>query len=134
MSPAGLLATLTVEGSTKPDVLPTCLDAVLRPALRPGQSVVLGTTPSVHQKRGRALEDRSGGLAAGGFCLPCSPDFQPIEHAFAGPGRLLRKAKARTPREALESAVAAALATLTAPTGPSGWFTHCGFPLAVQSF
>ena len=41
MSPAGLIATRTVAGSTNTAVFLTYLDQVLCPALRPGQIVVL---------------------------------------------------------------------------------------------
>ena len=41
MSPEGLVATMTVEGSTNTEVFLTYLEAVLCPALRPGQTVIL---------------------------------------------------------------------------------------------
>ena len=48
------------------------------------------------------------------FFLPaCSPDFNPIEHAFAKLKGWLRKAKARS-QESLEAAIATGLATISA--------------------
>ena len=130
LSPQGLVATMTVEGSTNTDVFLTYLDRVLCPALRPGQTVVLDNL-SVHKAEAVRQKIEAAGCRL--WFLPAySPDFNPIEHAFAELKRLLRKAKART-QEALESAIAAALATLTAQQARA-WFKHCGFPLAVQSF
>ena len=65
------------------------------------------------------------------FLPAYSPDFNPIEHAFAKLKQFLRKAKART-QETLEAAIAAGLATITAQD-VGGWFKHCQFPLAFQS-
>ena len=48
LGPAGLVGTMTVEGSTNTDVFLTYLDRVLCPALRPGQTVVLDNL-SVHK-------------------------------------------------------------------------------------
>ena len=126
MDPAGLLATMTVEGSTNTDVFLTYLDRGLCPAPRPGQTVVLDNL-SVHKNE--AVRQK---IEAAGCRLWFLPAYSPIEHAFAELKRLLRKAKART-QETLEAAIAAALATLTAHQA-QGWFKHCGFPLAVQPF
>lgn len=54
-------------------------------------------------------------------------DFNPIEQAWSKVKAALRAAKARTV-EALEQAIAAALATLTAQDA-HGWFRHCGYPV-----
>ena len=87
--------------------------------------------PRRPQKRGRARKDRS--LRLPPVVLPAySPDFNPIEHAFAKLKQSLRKAKART-QETLEAAIAAALATITSHDA-RGWFKHCEFPLPAQSF
>jgi len=70
-------------------------------------------------------------LIAGAGCrlvyLPAySPDFTPIEQAFSKIKTFLRRAEART-RDALEAAITAALATITA-SDATGWFTACGYP------
>ena len=94
MSPAGRLAPMTVEGSTNKEGFLTHLENVLCPALRPGQTVVMDNL-AVHKNetvRGR-IEARGCRL----WFLPAySPDFNPIEHAFAKLKQSLRKAKART--------------------------------------
>ena len=61
-----------------------------------------------------------------------SPDFNPIEHAFAKLKTYLRKTKART-QETLEAAIATGLATIT-PKDARGWFKHCGWSMDSQPF
>ena len=130
MGPAGLLATMTVEGSTNTDVFLTYLEEVLCPALRPGQTVVMDNL-SVHKND--AVREKIAACGARLVFLPAySPDFNPIEHAFAKLKGFLRKAKART-QETLEAAIAAGLATITSQDA-QGWFKHCDFPLPTQSF
>ena len=130
MSSAGLVATMTVEGSTNTDVFLTYLDQVLCPALRPGQTVILDNL-AVHKNEAVRAKIEAAGCRL--WFLPAySPDFNPIEHAFAKLKQFLRKAKART-QEALETAVATGLATITAEDA-CGWFKHCEFPLNTQPF
>lgn len=127
MSHQGLVGTMTVEGATNTEVLLTYLHEVLCPALRPGQIVVLDNL-SVHKNQ--AVRERIEAAGCRLLFLPAySPDFNPIEHAFAKLKAFLRKAKART-QETLEAAIAAGLATITAQNA-RGWFKHCQFPLAA---
>lgn len=130
MSAAGLVGTMTVEGSTNTAVFLTYLDAVLCPALRAGQVVILDNL-SVHKNE--AVRARIEACGCRLVFLPAySPDFNPIEHAFSKLKAFLRKAKART-QETLESAIAAGLATIT-PEDARGWFKHCGWHQPSQSF
>ena len=130
LSPAGLLATMTVEGSTNKEVFLTYLENVLCPALRPGQTVILDNL-SVHKNEQVREKIEAAGCRL--WFLPAySPDFNPIEHAFAKLKAFLRKAKART-QETLEAAITAGLATVTAQNA-HGWFKHCEFPLPSQPF
>jgi transposase len=64
------------------------------------------------------------------FLPPSSPDFSPIEQAFAKLKAALRRANART-RRALEDAIAAGLETITAHDAQA-WFRHCGSALPEQ--
>ena len=122
----GLVATMTAEGSTNKEVFLTYLDAVLCPALRPGQVVILDNL-SVHKNETVRQKIEACGCRL--VFLPAySPDFNPIECAFSKLKNFLRKAKART-QEALEAAIAAALATINAANARA-WFAHCGFPIA----
>ena len=130
MSPAGLLATRTLEGSTNTAKLLSYLEEVLCPVLRPGQTVILDNLPAHKNRAVRARVEAAGCRLV--FLPAYSPDFNPIEHAFAKLKAFLRKAKART-REALEEAIAAGLATITSQDA-CGWFKHCEFPLHNQPF
>jgi transposase len=59
------------------------------------------------------------------FLPPYSPDFNPIEEAFAKIKCLLRKAEART-REALIEVMGQALSAVTVADS-RGFFAHCGY-------
>ena len=127
MNPAGMVGALVVEGATNTEVLLTYLHEVLCPALRPGQIVVLDNLAA---HKNEAVREKIEAAGCRLLFLPASsPDFHPIEHAFAKLKTFLRKAKART-REALEAAIAAGLATITARDA-RGWFKHCQFPLTA---
>ena len=129
MNHRGLVGTMTVEGATNTDVFLTYLDRVLCPVLRPGQVVIMDNL-SVHKNE--AVREKVEAAGCRLHFLPAySPDFNPIEHAFAKLKQGLRKARART-QETLEAAIAASLATITAQDA-CGWFKHCGFPLPFQS-
>ena len=79
-------------------------------------------------KRGTRLEAI---IAARGcriwYLPPHSPDFSPIELAFAKVKGELRRLKART-TEALERAIALALSSITGADARA-FFAHCGYPL-----
>ena len=119
---------MVVEGGTTIEVFLTFLEHCLCPALRPGQTVLLDNL-RVHKNR--AVTERIEATGAKVLFLPrYSPDFQPIEGVFSKLKAFLRRAAART-QEALEAAIAAGLATVTAQDA-GGWFTHCGYPIKAQ--
>ena len=99
------------------------MEHILGPSLRPGQIVLLDNLSAHKSPRLDAL------LAARGcrlWYLPAySPDYSPIELAFAKLKAALRRRGART-REALETAIADAL-TLISPAEARAFFRHCGF-------
>jgi transposase len=75
---------------------------VLSPELRPGKVVVMDNlTTHKGERVGESIEGRGCELP---YLQPNSPDFDPIEEAFAEIKGLLRKAEART-REALAEAM-----------------------------
>jgi transposase len=59
-----------------------------------------------------------------------SPDYNPIEEAFAKLKQLLRKAAARS-KEALVEAIGAALSAITTADA-KGFFEHAGYRPAGQ--
>jgi hypothetical protein len=61
---------------------------------------------------------------------PYSPDFNPIEEAFAKIKAAVRKAEART-REALVEAIGRGI-TMVTTEDARGFFDHCGYTTPVQ--
>jgi transposase len=89
-----LAAPFVLEGAINGETFRTDVEQVLVPTLKPGDIVVLDNLSS-HKVAGvrEAIESRGASL----LCLPpYSPDFNPIEQAFAKLKQLLRKAAART--------------------------------------
>jgi len=132
-----IIAGLRVDGLTAPAVFdgpidtPTFLayvEQVLVPTLRPGDVVVLDNL-AVHKDPGirTAIE---GARAQVRFLPPYSPDFNPIEQAFAKLKAFLRAARPRT-FDRVSTLVADAL-TLFTPSECGNYVRHCGYRLAVQ--
>lgn len=126
LAPDGLRATATRRGAFDTASFAAYVRDVLCPALRPGQVVVLDNL-SAHKSA--AVRDA---IAAAGctilFLPPYSPDFAPIELAWAHVKGALRRTAART-QEALDAAIAAAWPRVTADHARS-YFRHCGYSLA----
>ena len=126
-----LIAGLTLSGIQAPRILEGAVDTlafeaygeqVLVPSLSPGQVVVLDNLGVHKGERVRQAIEAKGGQVL--FLPAYSPDFTPIELAFSKLKTWLRRLGART-REALEEAIALALAQITAQDA-HGWFGHCG--------
>jgi transposase len=125
LSCRGLEAVMTVEGATDGAVLRAYVEQVLGPTLVPGD-VVLMDNLRAHKVTGiREAIERCGAHVQ--YLPPYSPDLSPIEPCWSKVKTALRKANART-REALDSAVAHVLTTITA-TDARHWFAHCGYPV-----
>jgi len=127
-----LVAALRLEGMTAPMVIDGAMNGeafrawvrrMLAPSLAPGDIVVMDNLPA-HKVGGvrEAIEARGARLL---YLPPYSPDFNPIELAFAKLKALLRKAAART-LDALETAIAAALDAF-APDECANYFTASGY-------
>ena len=125
MSAQGITAAMSMTGATDHAVWALFVRQLLVPSLRPGQ-IVLCDNLAVHKNQQlRQLIAAQGCQVR--FLPPYSPDFAPIEHAFSKLKTTLRQAGART-RPALEDAIAAGLATITAHDAQA-WFRHCGYTL-----
>ncbi|NJO84490.1 MAG: transposase [Blastochloris sp.] len=113
---------VTVAGVTT-KVFEAYIEHILGPTLRPGQIVLLDNLSAHKSPRLRQLlADRGCQL----WSLPSySPDFSPIELAFAKIKAVLRRLGARTPA-ALETAIAQAL-THILPEEAWAFFRHGGF-------
>jgi transposase len=125
MSVEGMGPSLAVEGATTARVFETYVEKVLLPRLREGQIVVMDNLGAHRPKRIRELIEQQG---CGLLYLPAySPDYNPIEEAFAKIKNLLRKARARS-KEALVEAIGAALSAVSAAE-VRGFFEHAGYRL-----
>ena len=123
MTLSGMGPSLAVEGVTTTWVFETSVKKVLVPSLRKGQIVVMDNLGAHRPKRIRELVEQQGCEL---LYLPAySPDYNPIEEAFAKIKTLLRKVTARS-KEALVEAIAAALSAIS-PEDARGFFEHAGY-------
>ena len=115
-------------GATTARVFEAYVEKVLAPSLKGGQMVVMDNLGAHRPKRVRDLiEERGCEL----LYLPAySPDYNPIEEAFAKIKNLLRKAAART-KEALVEAIGVVLSVVTA-TEARAFFEHAGYRSSVH--
>lgn len=119
----GIEPCLLIRGSLTTDVFEIYIEQVLAPSLRRGQVVVLDNL-SAHKSASvrELLAERGVRL----WYLPSySPDYSPIELAFAKSKAELRRVSARNP-EALEEAIAQAVTHISADEARA-FFCHCGF-------
>lgn len=128
LTPDGIGPALTVEGAADRLVVEAYVGKVLAPTLRRGR-VVIPDNLSAH--KGEEVRTPVEGAGCRLLFLPAySPDFNPIELAFAKLKERLRRVAART-YDALVAAIGEALDTVSAADA-RGFFAHCGFPLPGQ--
>jgi len=96
---------------------------VLAPTLKPGDIVILDNLAAHRNPDARAAIEAAGATLM--FLPPYSPDFNPIENAFAKLKSQLRKAAARTIND-LWSAIAKAIDTYS-PTECANYFAAAGY-------
>ena len=127
-----LLAGITLEGMTAPFVVEGGITTamlefyfrhVLLPTLKPGDVVILDNLSVHHAPAISQLVTAHGCRVL--FLPAYSPDFSPIENAFAKIKGILRQLRAQTV-DALLDAIVQALAAIT-PDDAIGYFTHAGF-------
>ena len=104
----GLAAPMVVDGAMNGEMFTAYTEIVLAPTLAPGDIVILDNLPAHKVTGARTAIEAKGAFML--FLPPYSPDFNPIEQAFAKLKSILRKAAARTV-DALEAAIATALWT-----------------------
>ena len=104
------------------------VEQVLVPTLRRGDVVVLDNLAVHKQPEVRAAIEAAGAHLR--FLPPYSPDFNPIEMAFAKLKAFMRAARPRT-FDHVSALTAAALALFT-PAECRNYVRHCGYRLAVQ--
>jgi transposase len=119
----GLTAPMVIDGAMNGETFTAYAETFLAPTLSPGDVVVLDNLPAHKVSSAQAAIERAGATLM--FLPPYSPDFNPIEQAFAKIKARLRKAAART-IQALDAAIAAALDAFT-PRKCANYFTNSGY-------
>lgn len=120
---SGITAPMVLDGPMDGAAFLAYIEQGLVPELKPGDIVIMDNLPA-HKVGGvrKAIEDAGAGLL---YLPPYSPDFNPIEMAFAKLKALLRKAAARTVDE-LWQAIAEALEAFTTEECRN-YFTAAGY-------
>lgn len=120
---SGMAAPMALDGPMDGPAFLAYVGQVLAPTLKPGEVVVMDDLPA-HKVAGvRTVIEATGARLR--LLPPYSPDFNPIENAFAKLKTLLRRAAARTIPD-LWAAIAAALPQFT-PGECANYFTACGY-------
>lgn len=123
LSLTGIEAPMVMEGAADREAFRTYVERVLVPTLHPGQLVILDNL-SVHKQAPMRRAIEAAGCRV--LFLPTySPDFNPIEQAFAKIKQHLRCVQAKT-TASLVDAIAAAVDLVTA-TDAAGFFRGCGY-------
>lgn len=126
------IGALTLSGICAPMLLDDAMDGeafrdwckqMLAPLLKTGDFVIMDNLPAHKVSGVRQIIEQPGAHLL--YLPPYSPDFNPIENAFAKLKAHLRKAAARTV-EALHVAVADALKTFNPPEC-ANFFKHAGY-------
>ena len=120
---SGIVAPYVVDCPVNRDIFEAWVEQALLRELRPGDIVVMDNLSSHKGPRVRALiESRGASLL---YLPPYSPDFNPIENAFAKLKALLRREAARTV-DALWSAIGRLIDLIT-PQECQNMFAAAGY-------
>ena len=90
----GMVAPFVLDGPVNREAFETYIERVLVRSLRPSDVVIMDNLSSHKSQRVRDLIEAAGASLL--YLPPYSPDFNPIENAFAKLKALLRKAAERT--------------------------------------
>lgn len=119
----GMIAPFVLSGPINRGAFEAYVEKVLVPELRPGDIVVMDNLSSHKGPRARQLVEDAGARLL--FLPPYSPDFNPIENAFARLKALLRKAAERTV-DGLWSAIGRIVGTFS-PIECANYFAAAGY-------
>jgi transposase len=128
LRPDGLSAPAVFDGPIDNASFLAYVEQVLVPTLRRGDVVVLDNLAVHKQPEVRDAIEAAGAQLR--FLPPYSPDFNPIEQAFAKLKAFFRAARPRSFDDVLAQ-VAAALPLFT-PDECRNYIRHCGYRVAVQ--
>jgi transposase len=119
----GLTAPFVYDGAMNGTVFLAYVEQVLAPTLTPGDIVVMDNLPAHRAAGVREAIERAGATLS--FLPPYSPDFNPIENAFAKLKSLLQ-AKAERTITALWDAIGA-IVGLFSPAECANYFKAAGY-------
>lgn len=122
----GFIAPFVIDGAVDRLAFETYVDKVLVPELRQGDVVIMDNLPGHKGSKVRQLIEAVGASLL--YLPPYSPDFNPIENAFAKLKALLRKAAERTV-EGLWSAIGQLIDLIT-PKEIKNLFAAAGYDAA----
>ena len=128
LTPDGIGPSMTITGSIDSAAFTAYVQRFLVPSLQPGQVVILDNLSAHKSAPARQLIEAAGCELR--FLPAYSPDFNPIELAFAKLKARLRAAAARDP-DTLEQATARAIDAIT-PADARAFYAHCGFPMRAN--
>jgi transposase len=121
--PTGMGAAMVLDGAVNREAFDAYVEQLLLPTLVPGQIVILDNLNVHKSPRARRLIEEAGCTLR--FLPSYSPDFNPIELAFAKVKQTLRGSAART-FAGIVAATGPALDAIT-PADAGGFFAHCGY-------
>ncbi len=119
----GIVAPMIVDRAMNGDIFVAYVTQVLLKELRPGDVVIMDNLPAHKVAAVRMLIEAAGAMLI--YLPPYSPDFNPIEKAFAQIKAFLKKEAART-KQALDAAIAKAIDIVT-PKNAINYFASCGY-------
>jgi transposase len=118
----GIVAAMTIPGSTNTEVFLTYVTQLLIPQLWKGAIVVMDNLKAHHAESVRVAIESVGAKVK--FLPPYSPDLSPIELCWSKLKQFLRSCEART-LDALDQALTEAVNYITEEDA-FAWFNHCG--------
>jgi transposase len=120
---SGMTAPMVLDGPMNAEAFRAYVEQVLAPTLQPGDVVVMDNLPAHKSVAIRTAIEATG--ASLSYLPPYSPDFNPIENAFAKLKSGLRKAAART-TDHLWDAIRDAIPSFT-PQECANYFAAAGY-------
>jgi transposase len=120
---SGIVAPMVIDGPINRIAFQAYVDQVLIPELRPGDIVVMDNLSSHKSSAVRASIEAARATLL--YLPPYSPDFNPIENAFAKLKAMLRKAAERTV-DRLWDAIGTLIPTFTTDEC-ANYFTAAGY-------
>jgi len=121
----GMVAPMVLDGPINGDWFEAYVRQVLVPVLRRGDIVIMDNLSSHKRASVRKLIEETGASLL--FLPPYSPDFNPIEKAFARLKAMLRKAGERTVTGLWD--LIGRLVDIFKPDECANYFTSCGYEL-----